>query len=137
MENIDDQIADIYDSIPKLPSQFCETVISNNSGSNSITSIFSDNAIIQMHENMDSPYGKKKTVQYETEVLISLIKKFELNKMEKFDPKRNIVWTQITNEFNSVTGNNWNLKKLSNKWKNYGKALRDLITKNSRIWSSC
>ena len=85
--------------------------------------LVTDDDVIEKHETMDSPYGKKKTVQHETDVLVALVKKFGLNKMPKGSNRRTEVWIQITEEFNRTTGNNWSHKKLTSKWVNYRRAL--------------
>ena len=67
--------------------------------------------------------GKK--TKHENEILVTLVKKFGLNKLAKFSPQRNVVWVQITEEFNSITGYNWYHKKLSERWKNYRRLLKN------------
>ena len=44
--------------------------------------------------------------------------------MAKYDSERNVVWIQITEEFNERTGHNWNIKKVKMRWKNYKAALK-------------
>ena len=56
--------------------------------------------------------------QIQNEFLASLIEKYGLNKLKQNGPHRSTIWKQITNEFNQVTGSNYESHKLSKRWSN-------------------
>ena len=53
------------------------------------------------------------------EVLKNLVEKSDLNNYSNDSPNRTLIWERITNQFNILTGNNWNWNDVSLRWKNY------------------
>ena len=93
------------------------------------TSEASDNSIIQNDKNVSSIEGVSigySKHQHENDILVNLVKQFELNKLDKYSPERIPTWTLITAEFNRLTGYDWTRKRLRNRWKNYGAFLKSL-----------
>ena len=95
----------------------------------------SDNEVIEKHQSNEGAVGRKKN-QRENEILVNLVKQFGLNKMGKYSPQRNIIWIQITQEFNRITGYDWDRKKLRERWKNYGQALKNLDRDSGESYES-
>ena len=95
----------------------------------------SDNEVIEKHQNNEGAIGRKKN-QRENEILVNLVKQFGLNKMGKYSPQRNIIWIQITQEFNRITGYDWDRKKLRERWKNYGQSLKNLNRDSGESYES-
>ena len=60
--------------------------------------------------------GHKKS-RRETEILGNLVKQFGLDEVGFNIPKRSAIWIQITQEFNRITGHDWDKTKLSQKWR--------------------
>ena len=69
-------------------------------------------------EKSGSNKKRRKENTYEIEILESLVVKYGLNDLPKFDPSRSFVWKQIANEFNLNTGQNHDGKSLSKKYVN-------------------
>ena len=55
----------------------------------------------------------------ENEFLATLIEQFGLDKLGKFDSRRNVIWKEITEEFNHVTGQERSVQQMRDRWKNY------------------
>ena len=55
----------------------------------------------------------------EDEFLTSLVEKYGLNELGKFDSRRSGIWIEITNSFNNDTGQNRTVQQIRNRWKNY------------------
>ena len=73
---------------------------------------------------------RRKENTYEIEILESLVVKYGLNDLPKFDPSRSFVWKQIANEFNLNTGQNHDGKSLSKKYVNCIHYRRKKLRKN-------
>ena len=66
----------------------------------------------------------QKRKQLENELIASLIEKFGLTNAVTDPRVRNGLWKEITQEFNQVTGNDYEYQKLSKQWKNYTQAMK-------------
>ena len=81
-----------------------------------------------MSERKSGSFPKKNT--YEMELLESLVEKFGLNDLPKFEPNRSFVWKQIAEEFNLNTGQNYDGKSLSKKYLNFTHYRRKKLLQN-------
>ena len=73
-------------------------------------------------------------------ILIDLIEKSQLNNFSKFNPKKTVIWKEITKEFNELSGNQWDLKTVKKKWENFKYKLSEkkhvdkkIIMKKSKV----
>ena len=52
-------------------------------------------------------------------IVVDLVEKSQLNNFSKCSPNRTAIWKEITEQFNKISGNEWDLDKVKKKWNNY------------------